>query len=450
MPIDAIETQRALRRLGKIRMGAKKTSSGGKEYPAKLEHWRITSPSRPLLEAAAAIYGGQVTDWPGSPDEGNQYQLFTTSDTLQVLVPVYDAAFAQSMEMWSAGGCVRRCTGSLEELTGGPCLCPPDVEERQALAAKGQACKMTTRFFVMLPDIPDIGTWMLETHGWYGAVELAGAMEIIRMAAGRNRVIPAQLRMEQRTAKRNGETRRYVVPVLELLQVTSGMLMTGEAPRAALGNGAVALEMGSDEARGEYVRPAPVGPTARPLPPLPGELEVDGGGGQPAQVPPSPPDVVGVGPGASSDGDGPTLPLSQSIAMACREAGLDDDGRHRFLRAFSNGAYWSSNAVPADKVAALKAKLVELKRGSIRLVTGEFDVPQLKRVDAPKPTAAPTLTDSRDWAALTKDVKGVGPGACLRHARQIAGEWDVKAPSTPDEITGDLAVAVVTWLDGQR
>jgi hypothetical protein len=258
-----------------------------------LENWRITSPSAELIAAVAALYGGEPKPWDNPAGGGQEWEVFTATDRLPVIVPPGDYAFSQWYELWSAGGCQRRCDGVTEQLTTQPCMCPADVNERAAGAAQGRACKMTTRLSVILPDVPDVGTWMLESHGYYAAVELAGTDEILRMA-GAGRMIPAQLRIDQRTAKRNNETRRYAVPVLELTTVTSGQLTTGAA--STLSNGSALTTLATGEV------PVAVAGGDRPALPPPPTAQVQakaveraGSRGRPAPAisPPKPPALPG-------------------------------------------------------------------------------------------------------------------------------------------------------------
>jgi hypothetical protein len=82
--------------------------------------------------------------------------------------------------------------------------------------------------------------WRIDTSGYYAAVELQGAVEVIHLAAGRGQMLPARLRLEQRVVKRseNGKpvTRRFAVPVLDI-EVSPAQLLGGGPPRAALDNG---------------------------------------------------------------------------------------------------------------------------------------------------------------------------------------------------------------------
>ncbi|HEX3542614.1 MAG TPA: hypothetical protein VHT75_19455 [Acidimicrobiales bacterium] len=225
MPI--ITLQKSMRRLGRVRMGSQVPAANGKTRPNKLETWRMTSPSQELLEAAAVMYGGEVKEWADAPS-GRQWELFTDASAIEVIIPPGDMAFSQWFEMWSGGGCQRRCDGQTEIIGDTACVCPADVDERLELAGKGKACKPTTRLFVIQPRLPDVGLWHFESHGFYAATEIPGTINIIRAAAANGTLIPARLRIEQRTMKRDGETKNFAVPVIELPTMTTHTLMTGE------------------------------------------------------------------------------------------------------------------------------------------------------------------------------------------------------------------------------
>ncbi len=179
--------------------------------PSTIEHWRLTSPQQSLIEAAASEYGGAVQPW------GTQWEVMTETDALPIIVPP-GQTLTQYMELWSGGGCQRRCDGITELLSGTPCKCSPDPAERE--------CKPTTRLSVILPALPDIGVWRLETHSYYAAVELAGTADILASASRAGMMVPAQLRLDAREIKRPGQpTKLFKVSVLELPTITARQLM---------------------------------------------------------------------------------------------------------------------------------------------------------------------------------------------------------------------------------
>lgn len=204
--------------LGRIRLGKKAETKAGKEYPVKLEEWRLTSGSQALLEAAAVLYGGTVQPWPDAPDEG-YFELFTTSRELRVLIPRTLRTVSQAYELWQGGTCMRRCDGTVEQLTAGPCLCDPGARE----------CEPMTRISLMLPDLPGIGVWRLDTGGWHAATTIPATIELLKQLSTQP-WIPAILRLEQRSRKvreADGKvvTHRFAVPALDLPGVTVGRII---------------------------------------------------------------------------------------------------------------------------------------------------------------------------------------------------------------------------------
>jgi hypothetical protein len=209
-----LDLQHRQRELGRIRLGEK----GDRGQPVKLDKFRLTSHARHLLEHAAALWGGAVQQWTGSPTEG-QWELYTQTDTLPIIIPPGRDPVTSWYESWSAGGCVRRCDGVTNVINDTPCSCDPDK----------RSCKATTRVNVMLPDLPDIGVWRLESHGINAAMELPGTISVILMASDAGKFLPGRLRIEPRVSKRDGQTNRFVVPVIDL-DITSRALMAGEQP----------------------------------------------------------------------------------------------------------------------------------------------------------------------------------------------------------------------------
>ena len=218
-----IDLQRRLAEIGRIRIGQQVATGNGKRRPAKLTTFRLTSADRNRIQQAAVLYGGQPTEW--EAPAGNQWEVVTEADALNVIVPPSDMVFSQHYELWSGGGCQRRCDGRNESISEGACLCDPDRRE----------CTIHTRLSVMLRDLPGLGVWRIDTSGYYAAVELQGAVEVVQLAAGRGQMLPARLRLEQRMIKRAGQgVKRFAVPVLDIEVSPAQLLGAGGAPMAML------------------------------------------------------------------------------------------------------------------------------------------------------------------------------------------------------------------------
>lgn len=253
MPIKTL--QQRLSQVGVIRLGELLKTAAGKPYPSKLDTFRITSPYRPLIDAVAELFGGEVRAW--QPQSGGpQWEVITRVTEISVFVP--PQRIDPNYELWGKGYRARLCDGETEKTRGCACLC--EAGARQRYAAQGRTwpadgqfertkddCKPTTRMSLMIADIPaGVGTFKLESHGWNAAAELPTLAESIASAP---QPIPAVLRLEQREGgvlkivggQEKVEPRKYAVPVLDFFglftprQVFSGEL--GSAVRAAIGAG---------------------------------------------------------------------------------------------------------------------------------------------------------------------------------------------------------------------
>lgn len=193
-----IGLQRRLVEVGRIRMGEKNERG----LPTRLETWKLTSRDQLRLTAAAKVFGGEVREWKDHP---GQYELHTEVDSLPILL-MPGQALSQHYELWSGGGCKRRCDGEQEQLSDGPCLCDPDQRE----------CKPHTRLNVLLPDVAGVGAWRLDTQGYYAATELTGTVDLLEIATMRGVLLPARLRIDQRAVLRDGQTKRFPVPTLDI------------------------------------------------------------------------------------------------------------------------------------------------------------------------------------------------------------------------------------------
>ncbi len=200
MPITPIVLQRRQAELGRIRLGQKQATRGGKTRPAKLDRFRFTSTSGQYIHDLAELYGGTPQPWDNAGIAS--HEVITEATSIPVIV--VKNGLSQWMETWSGGGCIHRCDGETNVLTNERCN-PNDPAHVNA--------KPTTRLSVMLPELEAIGAWRLETHGWNAAAEIPAVAEIAQFVGD---LVPAQLHLVERRAIKDGQTSRFVVPVLDL------------------------------------------------------------------------------------------------------------------------------------------------------------------------------------------------------------------------------------------
>jgi hypothetical protein len=127
-------------------------------------------------------------------------------------VPAQDLEASQWYTLYSGGGILRRCDGTTEFESDGPCICLTEIEGTD----KERQCSVTTHLLVVLPQLPDIGVWRLTTHGWNAASELANTVDVLQQFVARGKMPEAVIAIESRTSKREGTTRNFIVPVLRI------------------------------------------------------------------------------------------------------------------------------------------------------------------------------------------------------------------------------------------
>jgi hypothetical protein len=228
MPIINLQVRQ--HEAGRIRLGVKVPMCNGKSRPEKLDRFRFTSPRKDLIEKIAALYGGTVQPWQ-PPKGAGQWEVITNATSVPVVVPQQDVAAGQWFELWSKGGCQRRCDGQTEMISRQACLCDPDPQQRD--------CSMHTRIRVMLEDVPGMGVWRVDTGGFYAAGELPGATAFLAQVSG---VVPGRLYLDPRTVTRDGKTKNFVVPVLDCSELTPKELMSGRVQELMAARAAGAID----------------------------------------------------------------------------------------------------------------------------------------------------------------------------------------------------------------
>ncbi|MET7560598.1 hypothetical protein ABZS95_10375 [Streptomyces sp. NPDC005479] len=236
MPI--LDLQMRMRQLGEIRIGhavdTGRTDKNNKpiKRPAKLNAFRFTSPSREILASVAGLYGGEVQPWTPANGGPSEFEVYSTSNRLPVLIPPRDAV-SQWYEMYAGSKCVRRCDGQVEQKSDRPCMCNPDK----------RTCKITTRVNIMLRDVPALGQWLLISKGFYAGVTLPPAAELLAQAGG---YVAGWLGMEEKLVVGEDGPNRFSIPTLDV-EITPTELMAGKitgAPAVASGPERVAITGG--------------------------------------------------------------------------------------------------------------------------------------------------------------------------------------------------------------
>jgi hypothetical protein len=232
--------QRHARQLGRLRTGYSRPHKdpNKRPVPVKSKTWVLTSHAEHYVQAAAEAWGGTVERWQPQGAGAPQFRVITEAGSLDALLPPGDPLNSFN-EMWSAGGCQRRCNGEFEQISRKPCLCLAQYGEEWYLRPKGTVCAATSRLNVILPDMPDVGVWRAETHSFYAANEWGGTVDMVLSGTNGQGLVPVTLRIEQRTSVSRGQTKNFPVVAVEIRGITPRMALTGPLPTA------VALDPGA-------------------------------------------------------------------------------------------------------------------------------------------------------------------------------------------------------------
>jgi len=214
MPIKGISEVRRMRRIGKVRLGEKKTNAAGKEYPTALDHFNFVDAPELL-----AMYGKDCKE-------------------IDIIIPNenVDAFFPQERKCYRTSGLFCRGDGETATrvnvgLSDGdknakavPKGQPLDPEGMEFIKAQGlnivagdmfdmpclgekchfterKFCKPIGRFLFMVPKTPRIGIYEISTTSYNSIVELNSAIDTIRAIAGRISMIPLKLRLVPKETK---------------------------------------------------------------------------------------------------------------------------------------------------------------------------------------------------------------------------------------------------------
>lgn len=458
MPIRDI--QRRFRELGRLRTGMKVPAKHGKMRPDKLPRYRITSPWKDLIEAAAELYGGTVEEWTDAPGKGRQWQVVVEAEELDVVVPP-GQALSQWYELWSGGGRKRQCDG-VTMTNGKSCQCPEDPAERAELATHNppEACKPTTRLSLMLPRIADLGVWRVDAHGYNAAAELGGAAELLESASRSGRLIPAGLRLEHRTQVKDGQTRHFAVPALSFRYTLGETLQ-------ALGMGTAGLPL----AEGTPVAELPAAePEPRPALDVGGPAELppantDFGVTPPAEEPklpeqPDEPEAFVPPPPERDEADEPTVTGAQMLAMRARDAGLDDTRRHAVIAALTGGRTQSGKDLDGYELNQAMALMVGYARGDVALrkldegpLNGGIGAALVQRDGTVVHATDPALVGQAWRQEPISAPERPGGGTPARQATEPdeASEAGGETPSEPSEpAKGDEVAELRRWAASRR
>ena len=202
-PGKGLSRQPCLPRLDRVRLGLR-VMDGGKAHPRPVDYFVCP-------EAVKKVYGQRPTQ-------------------MRILFPDEDDSrwAAQSFRCYSARGLVckgdgRRASALLDEDTGWLATASTRRTSHRQVRCSPQTCRyhgrqcrrvMSLQF--LLPDVPGLGVWQIDTSSCWSMANISSGIRLIRRACGRVSMIPLLLKLVPKQVWPHGQNRTVHVLALDM------------------------------------------------------------------------------------------------------------------------------------------------------------------------------------------------------------------------------------------
>ena len=216
MAIKGLSEVRRLPRLGKIRLGIKKMTAAGKEYPAEVDYF-ILDPQTPselknkkIKEEFETLYG----------KDPKAIKIMFPVSSPEVYFPQFYKRYGSSAMLKCKGDGETAICSQPEYAKG---LESAGEDEFGMLKVKckgkeciyyGKECSEVGTLQVLLPELPGAGVWQISTGSFNSIVNLNSCIDYVASVCGRAHMIPLTLeRRMQEIAKDGKKTKHYILHI---------------------------------------------------------------------------------------------------------------------------------------------------------------------------------------------------------------------------------------------
>jgi hypothetical protein len=235
MPIKGLTDQPRMPRLGKIHLGIKATNARGAEYPKKTDYFVCP-------ELVHSVYGEQP----------RELDILFPYEDADVFASVFYRAYSYSRGLICKGDGelanrtvdVTIATAPTDSVEDNPLphrdSKPENLETRQVVCAgtdcpdyQAGNCRPMMMLQFLLPNVPGLGVWQIDTSSWNSIRNILGGIELVRAMCGRISMIPLKLQLVPLEVTPQASGRRDTVYVLNL---SADFAVIDLAKRQSIGN----------------------------------------------------------------------------------------------------------------------------------------------------------------------------------------------------------------------
>ena len=209
MAIKGLSEARRLPRLGKIRLGIKKQTAKGVEYPSEVDYF-ILDPQTPnelekngIIDEFHSIYG----------DKPKQINMMFPTSNVDLLFPQFYKRYGTGTSLQCRGdGNTAKCADpkfaegleiiAKDELTGAPIVkcngenCPYYAKRK---------CVISATLNILIPELPGVGVWQINTSSINSIININSGLDIINKLVGRVNMLPLKLERKPQETTHDGK-----------------------------------------------------------------------------------------------------------------------------------------------------------------------------------------------------------------------------------------------------
>lgn len=191
MPIQGLTDKRRVPRLGIIRLGIKAKSEKGTEYPKAVDYF-VLPPEHPELAALGEKPTCLPIMFPIEDETVFAQQFYRCYSMTRGLVCKGDGE--------KCGRLVDKETGALADRKAKEVvLMEMDCAGRECPDYQSKRCKEVMNLQFLMPTIPGLGVWQINTGSVNSIININSSVEFIRKMYGRISFIPLMLALEKQT-----------------------------------------------------------------------------------------------------------------------------------------------------------------------------------------------------------------------------------------------------------
>jgi len=218
MPVKGLSDQIRLPRLGKIRLGVK-VSGAMSSYPKQVDYFVCP-------EAVRNVYGerpGELRILFPNEDEGKwASQFYRCYSRQRGLVCKGDGERASALvdENTDCLATANSISACLKEIDCDLPTCP----------YYGKQCRRVMNLQFLLPDVPGLGVWQIDTSSYWSITNVNSAVRLVRQLCGRVGMIPLTLKLQPHEVQPEGEKKTVYVLNLDTQCTLVDMLAYARSP----------------------------------------------------------------------------------------------------------------------------------------------------------------------------------------------------------------------------